>query len=81
MPIPWQINILIWDKLELYKLAPGALIYTDGSSYKIGDPLRDWKMLIPTIMADIGSIRDKLKIFKIKPTIKDKEPRRDLPIT
>ena len=60
------------DSLNLCKLESGALIYTNGSSYRIGDPSRNWKLLIPTLIADIGSIKDKLKILKLNNKLKVK---------
>jgi len=69
---PLANKYLDMDKLQLRKLASGALIYADGKSYLIGDPLRNWKLLLPTIMADIGSISDKLKILKLNTKLKYK---------
>ena len=62
---PLANKYLNMDKLELNKLESGALVYASHKSYLIGDPLRNWKVLIPTLMADIGSIWDKLKILKL----------------
>lgn len=60
------------EKLELTNLESGALVYANNTSYLIGDPFRNWKILIPTLMADIGSIRDKLKILKLSHRLKKK---------
>lgn len=60
------------DALQLQKLESGALIYTNKKAYRIGDPSRDWKVLIPTIFAKIGSISDKLKILKLNKRLKNK---------
>ena len=60
------------DALNLIKLQPGALIYVDGKAISIGDPLRNWKMLIPTVFADIGSFNDKFKILKLNYRLKKK---------
>ena len=60
------------EKLQLNKLASGALVYANQKSYIIGDPLRNWKLLIPTLMAAIGSIRDKLNILKLNQRLKHK---------
>ena len=69
---PLAKKYLDMDKLQLRKLESGALVYANGKSYKIGDPLRNWKLLFPTIMADIGSIRDKFKILKLNSRLKNK---------
>jgi protoporphyrinogen oxidase len=60
------------DKLQLCNLESGALIYANNKSYLIGDPLRNWKVLVPSLMAGIGSIRDKLKILKLNQRLKHK---------
>jgi len=69
---PLANKYLNMDKLELNKLESGALVYASHKSYLIGDPLRNWKVLIPTLMADIGSIWDKLKILKLNLSLKHK---------
>ncbi len=69
---PLAKEYLDMDRLQLRRLESGALIYANGKSYLIGDPLRNWKMLIPTLMADIGSPGDKLKILKLNLKLKKK---------
>ena len=60
------------EALELHKLESGALIYVNDKAYRIGDPMRNWKMLFPTIFSDIGSISDKLKVLKLNNRLKRK---------
>ena len=60
------------DQLQLHQLESGALIYANGTSYRIGDPLRNWKVLLPTLLADIGSIQDKMKILQLNSRLKRK---------
>ena len=67
---PLAKKYLDMDKLQLCKLESGALIYANNKQYLIGDPLRNWKILIPTLMSDIGSIADKLKILKLNLQLK-----------
>tara|TARA_B110000037_G_scaffold188288_1_gene219525 strand:- start:50484 stop:51746 length:1263 start_codon:yes stop_codon:yes gene_type:complete len=69
---PLANKYLDMDKLQLSKLESGALVYTNQKSYLIGDPFRNWKVLIPTLMSDIGSIWDKLKILKLNRSLKNK---------
>jgi protoporphyrinogen oxidase len=69
---PLANKYLDMDKLKLSKLESGALIYANGKSYLIGDPMRNWKLLIPTLTADIGSISDKLNILKLNLRLKGK---------
>jgi protoporphyrinogen oxidase len=58
--------------LNLQKLVPGALIYTEKGKMLIGDPLRDFSLFFPTLFAKVGSFGDKLKIFKLNLELKNK---------
>ena len=69
---PLAKKYLDLDALELHKLESGALIYVNDKTYRIGDPMRNWKMLFPTIFSDIGSISDKLKVLKLNNRLKHK---------
>ncbi|GAB5465063.1 MAG: NAD(P)/FAD-dependent oxidoreductase [Candidatus Kapaibacteriales bacterium] len=69
---PLAKKYLDYSELNLKKLQSGALIYANGKSHLIGDPLRDIKLLLPTILADIGSFRDKLRILKLNTLLKNK---------
>ncbi len=69
---PMAKKYLDLKALKLDYLESGALIYSHGRSYRIGDPLRNWKMLLPTLLADVGSLADKLKIFKLNRLLKKK---------
>ncbi len=69
---PLANKYLNLDKLDLLMLESGAQIYANGKSYLIGDPLRNMKVLIPTLKAGIGSISDKLKILNLNSKLKRK---------
>lgn len=69
---PKAQKYLNYKNLELQKLIPGAVIYKNGKTTLIGDPLRDFSLLIPTIVANVGSIKDKLAIFKLNLELKNK---------
>lgn len=69
---PLAKKYLDMDALKLNKLASGAMVYVNQKTYLIGDPLRDWKLLFPTLLANIGSIGDKLKILKLNAKLKHK---------
>ena len=69
---PLAKKYLDLDALELHKLESGALIYVNDKTYRIGDPMRNWKMLFPTVFSDIGSISDKLKVLKLNNRLKRK---------
>ena len=69
---PLAQKYLDMEALKLRKLESGALVYCDGKSFLIGDPLRNWKVLLPTLLANVGSIGDKLKILKLNSRMKKK---------
>ena len=62
---PMSKKYLNYVDLNLQKLAPGAHLYTENDSFKIGDPLRDISFLFPTLFSDVGSLKDKLKVFQL----------------
>ena len=62
---PLATTYLDMEALQLRQLESGALIYTEGRAYQIGDPLRNWKVFVPTFLARVGSLTDKLRIFKL----------------
>ncbi len=58
---------LDYSKLDLKSFSPGAiLLYPDGSHDQIGDPLREFSSLIPTLMSKAGGFSDKLKILRLR---------------
>jgi protoporphyrinogen oxidase len=63
---------LDFDKLNLHRFRPGALIFSNGSPERIGDPLRDLSSLMPTLTAKVGSLADKWKIFRLSGSLKKK---------
>ncbi|WP_044397947.1 NAD(P)/FAD-dependent oxidoreductase [Lacinutrix sp. Hel_I_90] len=69
---PQAMKYLDYEGLALQKLIPGAVIYKNGKQHTIGDPLRNLSLLLPTITSSIGSIKDKLAIFKLNLALKKK---------
>ena len=67
---PMSKKYLNYDDLDLQKLTPGAHIYTENNSFIIGDPLRNIKLLFPTLFSSVGSFIDKLKIFQLNLRLK-----------
>jgi len=58
---------LDYKKLDLQNFLPGALLlHTDGAKDRIGDPLRDFSSLFPTVFSNAGNLGDKLRILKLK---------------
>ena len=54
-----------FEALKLQKLLPGAVIFKKGKTQTIGDPLRSFSMLLPTLFSSIGRLSDKIKILKL----------------
>lgn len=63
---------LNFEALELQKLKPGAVIFSNGKAQTIGDPLRDLSLLWPTLLSSIGTFSDKFKILKLNIELKKK---------
>ncbi len=53
------------EALKLGRFGPGAYITDEKGSFVISDPLRDFSKLIPMAFSRVGSIGDKLKIWKL----------------
>lgn len=64
---PEARQLLDYRKLDLQTFLPGAiLLQQDGSRDRIGDPLRDFSSLLPTLTASVGGFGDKLRILRLK---------------
>jgi len=74
---PMANKYLDYEALELQKLRPGAMIYTDGSGSMFGDPLRDPGMLFDTVFSKAATLKDKWKILQLKRTL-DRMPLADI---
>ncbi len=69
---PKAIQYLDYGALELQSFLPGAIIYKGGVKQTIGDPLRNIRLLLPTLRASVGTIADKIKILKLNFELKKK---------
>ena len=64
--------LLDYKQLNLQPFLPGAmLLQPDGTRDRIGDPLRDWSSLLPTLFAKSGSLYSKLSILKLRNRLKE----------
>lgn len=70
---PKSKEYLDYQKLELQKLLPGAVIFENGNSQTLGDPLRALSLAIPTVLAASGSIRDKIKVMRLNSDLASKD--------
>jgi protoporphyrinogen oxidase len=69
---PYLKKNIDFADLDLVYLDSGATIIKDTGSQLIGDPLRDLKLLFPTLFASAASIKDKLLIVKLRNEVKRK---------
>jgi phytoene dehydrogenase-like protein len=59
--------LLDYQALNLKPFLPGAiLLQADGKTSRIGDPLRDWGSLWPTLMSNAGKLKSKLNLLSLK---------------
>ena len=70
---PAAKKYLDFDALELQPFLPGATIFKNGKAQTIGDPLRSFSLLIPTLLSSIGTFSDKIKILKLNSLLKKKK--------
>lgn len=58
---------LDYDQLDLKAFSPGALLlYPNGKRDRLGDPLRDFSSLFPTLFSRAGNLKDKLNILSLR---------------
>ncbi len=69
---PLANKYLDFDALRLRRLESGSQIYVDGKRFLIGDALRNIRLLAPTVLADIGSLTDKVKVLALSRRLKKK---------
>ncbi len=69
---PYAQKYLNMDALELQPLAPGADIFFHRKRDRIGDPTRQFNLLLPTLFAGVGTFRDKLRILALNRALKKK---------
>lgn len=69
---PMAKKYLDYTKLDLGLFKPGAMVFKNGTSAVIGDPLRDLSLAIPTLRSGIGSLKDKWAILKLNSELKTK---------
>jgi protoporphyrinogen oxidase len=60
------------EALKLRKFVPGSMIYMNGKTYRLGDAFRNRSFLWSTIMAGVGSLKDKWLVFSLSRKLKQK---------
>ncbi len=61
--------VLDYDALELGHFAPGAWVRYDGAFQKIGDPFRRPLQAFPTLLANVGTVADKLRVLRLRNSV------------
>ena len=61
--------------LDLRAFEPGAAVWKGGRAHVVGDPFRRPGTLASTALAPIGSIGDKMRIARMRATLKKADPR------
>lgn len=69
---PAAQKFLDYEALELQNFLPGASIFSDGKENQIGDPLRDFSLLFPTVFSSLIPLSDKIKILQLNLKLKAK---------
>ena len=69
---PAAQKFLDYEGLELQNFLPGAAIFNDGKENQIGDPLRDFSLLLPTVFSSLIPLGDKIKILQLNIQLKSK---------
>jgi phytoene dehydrogenase-like protein len=68
---PEAKKVLDYNSLDLQSFDPGAVLLRDGGKRDyIGDPLRQFSSLLPTLTTNAASIGDKFKILRTKSRLK-----------
>lgn len=62
---PEAQRYLDYIQLDLIRFKPGSIIFNGGKKQKFGDPRRDLSFLLPTVFANVGSVKDKFLILKL----------------
>ena len=60
------------EALKLRKFVSGSIVFKDGKKYRLGDASRNSSFLWSTIVAGVGSIKDKWLVFSLSRKLKQK---------
>jgi phytoene dehydrogenase-like protein len=64
------------DALHLHKFSPGALVWLNGRGHVVSDPFRDPLHTWSTATAPIGTLADKMRIAKMRASLRRGHPVR-----
>jgi protoporphyrinogen oxidase len=69
---PMAQKYLNFEQLELQDFLPGATIFINQKKLTIADPTREPSLLLSTLIANPGSLSDKIKIIKLHLALRKK---------
>ncbi|MGJ8685515.1 MAG: NAD(P)/FAD-dependent oxidoreductase [Nonlabens sp.] len=69
---PAAQEFLNLEALNLTTFSPASVVFIDGKKHEIGDAQRDFKFAWKTLIAGIGSLGDKWKVFTLSRKLKEK---------
>lgn len=58
--------LLDYEALQLKTFLPGATVLYDGGQFDLADPFRRPSALVSTVLAPVGSLKDKINTFVLK---------------
>tara|TARA_R110002012_G_scaffold252327_1_gene431336 strand:+ start:1037 stop:2281 length:1245 start_codon:yes stop_codon:yes gene_type:complete len=69
---PAAKEFLNLESLNLVKFSPASIVFIDGKKHVIGDAQRDMSYAWSTLIAGVGSVGDKWKVFTLSRKLKQK---------
>ncbi|MEM1115004.1 MAG: NAD(P)/FAD-dependent oxidoreductase [Bacteroidota bacterium] len=66
---PEAAAVLDYDALDFQAFDPGAKVWLGDGFQTVGDPFRKPLQALPTLLADVGSVVDKLKILRLRQAV------------
>ena len=66
---PEAQRVLDYDALDLRPFTPGALVRLGDGFERVGDPLRRPLQALPSLLADVGSLADKLRVLRLRQSV------------
>ena len=71
---PEASAVLDYRELDLRPFTPGALVRLNGRFERVGDPFRDPLSLVPTALARVGTLADKLRVLSLRAAVRQGTP-------
>jgi phytoene dehydrogenase-like protein len=71
---PEARHYLDYAPLGLSNFSPGAMVYSEGNSFRLSDPTRQPSKSFSMLFSSVGKFSDKLRILKLVQSVKSKTP-------